>query len=174
MSVAKNVGNIIGKSTNNTKNAVKKSTKATGNKVGKDKNKANSLVDLGLDAIEAGGSKIVNSSVGKKLKIKDRAKPLVDKVDKDGNVVKSWDNLYTGKKLNPIYSTLGVGAVAAANAVDYKASAFMAPITASQKNVEHGGPPEIMLYDGVGQQSAPNHLNANGSLVFGLHNQRRG
>lgn len=143
MSIAKNVGKIIGK---------------------------------GQDAIGASGSKIMKSaaSMEQKFKLKEKAKPFVDKKEKDGSIKKSWDTLYTGKKLNPLYTTVGVGAIAAMTATQIHVGKSMAPITSSMKNVEHIGSPEIMLYDGVGQQSAPNHLNANGNLVFGLHNQRRG
>lgn len=149
-------------------------TKKTVGTVGKGFQKADQLVDKGLDAIGAGGSKAVNSAIGQKLKIKERSKPFVNKLDDDGNVAKTWDNLYTGKKLNPLYTTIGVGAVTAVTAAQIKAGKTIAPIASSIRNVEHGGPPEIMLYDGVGQQSAPSNLNANGNLVFGLHNQRKG
>lgn len=173
---AKNAGmkakNAASKTVTNEK--IISGTKKTAGAVGKGFQKADQLVDKGLDAIGAGGSKAVNSAIGQKLKVKERLNPIVDKLDKEGNVVKTWDNLYTGKKLNPLYTTVGVGAVAAVTAAQVGVGKAMAPITSSLSNVEHGGPPEIMLYDGVGQQSAPSNLNANGSLVFGLHNQRKG
>lgn len=156
MSLARNVGKIVGK-------GMKVSYQSVDNAI----DKAYTKVGQTVYAYGA-GMKAKNA-----VKIKEKAKPFVDKID-DGNVVKRWDNLYTGKKLNPLYTTIGVGAVTAVTAAQIEAGKTMAPITSSIRNVEHGGPPEIMLYDGVGQQSAPSNLNANGNLVFGLHNQRKG
>lgn len=147
MGLARNIGKIIGKDMKVSDQSVKKASK----------------------------SKNVSSSTGEKTK---RFKLFVDKLDDEGNVVKSIDNIYTGKKLNPIYSLGGTLAVAGVTAAQIEAdrsmAPIMAPIKASKKNVEHIGSPEIMLYDGVGQESAPRNLNAHGDLVFGLHNQRRG
>lgn len=151
--------------------------KATGKGAQYPFKKADQLVDKGLDALEASGPKLLNSNVGQKLKLKERLNPIVDKKDKDGNIMKTWDNLYTGKKLNNLYGVAGAGAILGAAYVssEVATSPYLRPLSIARKNVEQGGPPEIMMYDGVGQQqSAPRNLNANGDLVFGLHNQRRG
>lgn len=45
---------------------------------------------------------------------------------------------------------------------------------ATMNNYQEMGAPDVMMYDGVGQERAPKNLNADGSIVFGLHNNRRG
>lgn len=118
---------------------------------------------------------LVNATehIGKMAQIK---KPIIDVKDKEGNIKKSLGNLYTGKKANPLW----VGAAGGAYLVGknlYKSAdkQTMQPLKlATMNNYQEIGAPDIMMYDGVGQERAPKNMNADGSIVFGLHNMRRG
>lgn len=94
---------------------------------------------------------------------------------KDGKPAERLENLYTGKRLNPIHGTAAAGLyLAGSNMKSSVERPFAQLQLAVQNNYAEIGSPNIMSYDGVGQQSAPKNLNANGSIVFGLHNMRKG
>lgn len=104
-------------------------------------------------------------------------KPFIDVVDKETGEVgkKTMHNFYTGKKANPLYvGVIGGGYLAATNA--YKGT--QVPLDrlklATMNDFQNYGAPDVMMYDGVSQDQAPKNLNADGSLVFGLHNSRKG
>lgn len=131
-------------------------------------NSAKNLAKIGIKNTKK-GSKIISD----KAQIK---KPIVDARNKDKTIKKNLGNIYTGKKLNPLY----VGAAGAAylgvkNAKHSIGHSSIEPLKlATMSNYQELGAPDAMMYDGVGQERAPKNLNANGSLVFGLHNSRKG
>lgn len=131
-------------------------------------NNVKNMTKIGLSMagkdIKGAPKKIVKSSV---IDVKDK---------KTGEVKKNLGNLYTGKKINPKHLAIGGTAVIGGQ---YLAAAHEQKTTghlklATMNNYAEIGAPEIMNYDGVGQQKAPSDLNAHGSLVFGLHNGRKG
>lgn len=101
---------------------------------------------------------------------------LKDVKRKDGQVSKTLGNIYTGKKLNPVH--VGVASAAYLGGSFFKENVehkSMKQLDLATKNdMQNYGAPDILSYDGVSQQRAPQNLNANGSLVFGLHNSRKG
>ncbi|PFB64476.1 hypothetical protein COK00_12120 [Bacillus cereus] len=97
---------------------------------------------------------------------------FVDTKDKE----KTLSNFYTGKKLNPKHvMAVGGGYLAINNAkLGFEHKTIEPLRLATMNNYQEMGAPDIMMYDGVGQERAPKNLNADGSIVFGLHNNRRG
>ncbi|MES9681839.1 hypothetical protein ABWK22_02740 [Gottfriedia acidiceleris] len=134
-------------------------------------NSSMNLAKIGLGAKK--GAEKVAKATAKKAQIK---KPIVNSLDKNGEIKKSLSNVYTGKKLNPVYvgaaATAYLGFKQAKHGFETKT---IAPLKlATMSNYQEQGAPDVMMYDGVGQDRAPKNLNANGSLVFGLHNSRKG
>jgi hypothetical protein len=91
----------------------------------------------------------------------------------------AWHNLYTGKKMNNNPLLVGGVAVAAlaygsAQAEGKKELAMGQLKRGATYDVGYLGKPDILEADGVGSGNAPRNLNAEGSIVFGLHNGRRG
>lgn len=139
------------------------------------------LTKIGLKNLEKGrenmlktGDKFTNRAINKAQ----FTKPFINTVDKKtGEVGKeSLHNLYTGKRANPVW-VAGIGAtyIGAQNLKQgYKANTTDRLQLATMNNYQELGAPDIMMYDGVAQNSAPQNLNADGSLVFGLHNSRKG
>lgn len=113
--------------------------------------------------VVAGSKKIATSSV-------------IDRKGKDGNVQKTIGNLWTGKKINPVHLGLAGGAYLAGDAMlSGSQMNYQKPLElATMNNYQQQGAAEIMNYDGVAQQRAPQNLNATGDIVFGLHNGRKG
>ena len=117
------------------------------------------------------------SSVGQFVSEKVQpTKLFVDAKTNDGRPKERLDNLYTGKRINP-----WIGGAAGAvwfggsfTKASWEHEVFAPIRRASNHDVQEYGSPDIMMYDGVGQQRAPKNLNADGSIVFGLHNMRRG
>ncbi|UOE58097.1 hypothetical protein [Cytobacillus oceanisediminis] len=102
--------------------------------------------------------------------------PIVEaKPNKQGSISR-MSNFYTGKRLNPlVVGGVGAAYLAGTNGKHAIEKNSIEPLRlATQRDVQHLGAPDIMMYDGVGQDKAPSNLNANGSIVFGLHNMRRG
>ncbi|EJQ11512.1 hypothetical protein ABHP49_002352 [Bacillus cereus] len=90
------------------------------------------------------------------------------------NKKKTLANLYTGKKLNPKHVAVVGGGYLAFNQAKMGYEYQMAPLKqATMNNYKYIGPPEIMMYDGVGQERIPKDSNVDGSIVFDLHNNRR-
>jgi hypothetical protein len=129
-------------------------------------NSAKNLAKIGIKAKEGvknGTKKAIKSSV-------------INAKDKDGNIKKTLGNVYTGKKLNPIHVGV-VGGVFLGGQYAKKSMGHnsIEPLKlATMNNYQEMGAPDVMMYDGVGQERAPKNLNANGSIVFGLHNSRKG
>jgi hypothetical protein len=91
----------------------------------------------------------------------------------------AWHNLYTGKKMNNNPLLIGGVAaaafgIAAAKAESHKELSMGQLKRGATFDVGYLGKPDIMEADGVGSGGAPRNLNAEGSIVFGLHNGRRG
>lgn len=103
-------------------------------------------------------------------------KIFIDAKDRDGKPKERLDNLYTGKRANPwVVGTVGAGLMGVNFAKDgWNHHVFGQLERATNYDVQEYGAPDVMMYDGVGQERAPKNLNANGSLVFGLHNMRKG
>ncbi|MEK1829092.1 hypothetical protein AAAC51_08035 [Priestia megaterium] len=112
------------------------------------------------------------AKTGKKI-VKSTIKDV--KPDKNGKT-KKLQNLYTGKKLNPLHvSAVGLGYMGYQATKEGLQANTLTPIKlATMNDYQEIGAPDIMMYDGVSQERAPRNLNADGSLVFGLHNMRRG
>lgn len=131
------------------------------------------LTKIGLQGTKQGAKKSAQY-VNSKVQIK---KPFIDTVDKKTGEVgkKTMSNFYTGKKANPFYVG-GAGAIYLAGTNAYKGT--QVPLDrlklATMNDFQNYGAPDVMMYDGVAQQQAPKNLNADGSLVFGLHNSRKG
>lgn len=116
----------------------------------------------------------VNNKIVQPIVKNTTTKPFKDVTDKEGNIQKKLSNLYTGKKINPLYVA---GAGAGYLAIDNAKEGFrvqLTPLDIATRNVEYQGSPDIMMYDGVRQSSSPRNLNATGDVVLGLHNKRRG
>ena len=98
------------------------------------------------------------------------------KPDHVSGEVKRLSNFYTGKKLNPAWvAGIGGASILGSNMKHgFEQGASMPLQLATQRDMQYYGAPDIMMYDGVGQQRAPVDMNASGSIVFGLHNMRRG
>lgn len=94
----------------------------------------------------------------------------------DGVESKRMGNMWTGKKINPLHlgvaGGLYLGAQSMGESINFKTKAGLDMAIAN--DYQNYGAPDVMSYDGVSQQRAPQNLNANGSLVFGLHNNRKG
>lgn len=142
-------------------------------------NSAKNLAKIGLNKSKQASSVVASTSKKAAVATVNKTqlkKPLINSVDKEGNIKSNLGNLYTGKKVNPLY----VGAAAAAylggrNIYNSIESQTVKPLKlATMNNYQELGAPDVMMYDGVGQERAPRNLNANGSLVFGLHNSRKG
>ena len=103
-------------------------------------------------------------------------KVFVDASTSGGRPKERLDNLYTGKKVNPwLAGGAGAALLTASSAKQaWNYEVFGKLEKATNYDVQEYGAPDIMMYDGVGQERAPRNLNANGSLVFGLHNMRKG
>ncbi|MEX3713539.1 hypothetical protein ABFV99_14140 [Cytobacillus horneckiae] len=126
------------------------------------------LAKIGLSKMSQGPR-----AVADKVQIK---KPFIDVKDKNGDVQKKLGNFYTGKKINPLYVG-GAGAAYLVGKQTFKdvEKSTIGPLNLATKNdYQHLGAPDVMMYDGVGQERAPSNMNAEGNLVFGLHNMRKG
>lgn len=98
------------------------------------------------------------------------------KTPKDGRPKERLENLYTGKKANPwVVGAAGATLLGTSFTKDaWNHHVFGKLQKATNYDVQDYGAPDIMMYDGVGQERAPKNLNADGSIVFGLHNMRKG
>lgn len=91
------------------------------------------------------------------------------------NKKKTLANLYTGKKLNPKHVAVVGGGYLAFNQAKMGYEYQMGPLKrATMNDYQYIGLPEIMMYDGVGQERGSKNLNVDGSIVFDLHNNRKG
>lgn len=121
------------------------------------------------------------------MKLGKIAKGALTTVDKKG---KRMQNGYTGRRVRelPILAGLGVGATAlyggSLGSVSYKDGQLVDPNLASRTdlanimgtrvgNVVDQGELPMMLADGGSNIKAPN-LGANGNIVLGMHNTRKG
>ena len=135
------------------------------------------LAKIGLKNAKSGiqkGGKVVSDKVQIKKPFIDVK--MIDGKTKDGKNPKNIGNVWTGKRLNPVHVAgaggLYLGGKTLKQSVEYNT---IQPLQlATYNNYQEQGAPDIMSYDGVGQQAAPKNMNADGSIVFGLHNMRKG
>ncbi|EHL75788.1 MULTISPECIES: hypothetical protein [Bacillus cereus group] len=132
-------------------------------------NSLKKLAELGVLNTKIGSTMAVNG-------VKSAPKKIIKSTFIDTkNKEKSWRNLYTGKKLNPKHVLVAGGGYLAFKQAKFGYEYQMEPLKrATLNNYQYIGPPEIMMYDGVGQERVPKNLNVDGSIVFDLHNNRRG
>ncbi|ACK61344.1 TPA: hypothetical protein ACGW6Y_005587 [Bacillus cereus] len=91
------------------------------------------------------------------------------------NKKKTLSNLYTGKRINPKHFAVVGGGYLAFNQAKMSFEYQIEPLKrATMNDYQYIGSPEIMMYDGVGQESVSKNLNVDGSIVFDLHNNRKG
>ena len=130
------------------------------------------LAKIGLSNAKSGAKKGAKY-VSDKAQIK---KPFVDVKTKDGKNPKNIGNVWTGKKLNPLHVAGAGGLYVGAKALEgsFKHNTVQKLEIATYNDYQEYGSPDIMSYDGVGQKAAPKNMNADGSIVFGLHNLRKG
>lgn len=139
------------------------------------------LTKIGLKNLEKGRQEVLKAGetvTNKTLNKAQFTKPFIDTVDKKTGEVgaQKLSNFYTGKKANPVW-VAGIGAtyLGAKNIHEgTKESTTGRLQLATMNDFQEIGAPDIMMYDGVSQNSAPKNMNADGSLVFGLHNSRKG
>lgn len=130
------------------------------------------LAKIGLSNAKSGvkkGAKFVSDNAQVK-------KPFIDVKAKDGKDPKNIGNVWTGKKINPVHFA-GAGGVYLGGKMlegSFKHNTIQKLELATYNDYQEYGAPDIMSYDGVGQQAAPKNMNADGSIVFGLHNMRKG
>ena len=84
---------------------------------------------------------------------------------------KTVGNLWTGKKASGIAT---LGAFGVAGAVGTGAYQKEKHFSTAIPHTEYGGTAPIMNADGVGSISQAPTLGANGDMVFGMHNGRKG
>jgi hypothetical protein len=109
----------------------------------------------------------------KKLIKSQKYGPITNAKEIDGTT-KRAENLWTRKKLNPAWVVGASGAYIAGSNMKSSMEKQTLPLKLATMNPTQYGAPDIMSYDGVAQNRAPKNMNADGSLVFGLHNMRRG
>ncbi|WP_242283387.1 hypothetical protein PY144_03965 [Bacillus cereus] len=91
------------------------------------------------------------------------------------NKKKTLGNLYTGKRINSKHFAAIGGGYLAFNQAKMSFEYQMEPLKrATMNDYQYIGSPEIMMYDGVGKERVSKNLNVDGSIVFDLHNNRRG
>lgn len=85
-------------------------------------------------------------------------------------------NLYTGKKMNPLWVGGVAGGYVGTRSAFSMATEPIQKVDHLATNVVGQGQAEVLSYDGVSNEGsmAPPNLNATGDIVFGLHNRRRG
>ncbi|MGL4820582.1 MAG: hypothetical protein ACRC5C_11475 [Bacilli bacterium] len=102
--------------------------------------------------------------------VKNRTKLFVPR--KDGK--EAWDNLYTGKRMNPLWQGValagGASYMGMTGGIDYQ---MLSLETKANNNVSMGKA-DIHSYDGSTQAPAPKNLNATGDITLGLHRIRKG
>ncbi|MFE4029184.1 hypothetical protein ACFX4N_23805 [Priestia sp. YIM B13551] len=141
-------------------------------------NGVRNLAKIGLQGTQKGMSKATEPV--KKTSVKAAKKvaktTFIDVKNKDGEVQKNLANFYTGKKLNPVHAAaLGGAYLGGQSMYQSLQKQTITPLKlATMNDYQEIGAPDIMMYDGVGQDRAPKNLNADGSIVFGLHNMRKG
>lgn len=145
MSIFKNSKNLAKIGLTNTKSSIKKSGKAVAEKASQLKSP---IIDV----------------------------KTIDGKTKSGLDPKNAGNLWTGKRINPVHFAGAGGAYLGGKflAGSLKHETIQPLQLATYNNYQEQGAPDIMSYDGVGQQAAPKNMNADGSIVFGLHNMRKG
>lgn len=100
--------------------------------------------------------------------------PIINAKEINGETQR-MENFYTGKKMSPLWvGGAGLAFLAGSNAKNSFEHNVTMQIGLATKNAEHYGKPDVLMYDGVSQERAPKNLNAEGSLVMGLHNMRKG
>ncbi|MED3396437.1 MULTISPECIES: hypothetical protein [Bacillus cereus group] len=132
-------------------------------------NSLKKLAEIGVLNTKIGSTMAVNG-------VKSAPKKIIKSTFIDTkNKKKTLGNLYTGKRINPKHFAVIGGGYLAFNQAKMSFEYQMDPLKrATMNDFQYIGSPEIMMYDGVGQERVSKNLNVDGSIVFDLHNNRRG